>query len=404
MTELGEISGRRITVSELTRLIKSVVEESFPTVRIEGELSNYVHHASGHRYFTLKDSGSQIRCVMFKWQAARLDFVPDEGMKLEATGNVTVYERGGQYQLSVTRLMPLGRGELLERLEELKRKLAGEGLFDRKRPLPPYPSVVGVATSPTGAAIRDIITVLRRRAPHVRIILRPTLVQGERAAPDIVDAIRDLNAYTDAEVIIAGRGGGSIEDLWCFNEEIVARAIAESDLPVVSAVGHEVDFTIADFAADLRAPTPSAAAELVVRDSAEVKQEIAAMVVRLRGTMIARVEDLDVRIGAVRRGLSHERFLNGLAMKGQEVDELGIRMKGVLMLGLSQRETGLERLRGTIVAMNPRAVLDRGYSIVYRDSDNRVVTEHSMVDGGDGITVEFARGRAQAIIEESYDG
>jgi len=400
MTGGMDVFTKRLTVSELTGIIKGVIEDSLPTVKVEGEVSNYVHHSSGHRYFTLKDSLSQIKCVMFKWQAGKLDFMPEEGMKLEAQGNVTVYERGGQYQLNVMRLMPLGRGELLARLEELKRKLAAEGLFENERPLPVYPAAVGVVTSPTGAAVRDIITVLRRRAPYVRIILRPALVQGEGAASDIAQGIHDINNHTDADVIIVGRGGGSIEDLWCFNDEIVARTIAGSRLPVVSAVGHEIDFTIADFAADKRAPTPSAAAEIVVRDTAVVKHEIAYSVTRLRQGVLSKVEELAARTESVRHGLIPDRFLERLSMKSQAVDELTIRMKGALTLSLSQRETALERLKSTISAMNPHAVLDRGYSITYRKRDNRILTEPSMVSKGDGITVELARGRLDAVVDE----
>ena len=403
MTGEGEISRKSLTVTELTRIIKRLLEEGIPTVKVEGEVSNYVYHSSGHRYFTLKDENCQIKCVMFKWQAVQLDFTPDEGMKVEALGNITVYERGGQYQLNVIRLMPLGRGELLARLEELKKKLAAEGLFENERPLPPYPSTVGVVTSLTGAAIRDIITVMRRRAPYVRIILRPALVQGEGAAVDIVQGIRDLNERDDIDVIIVGRGGGSIEDLWCFNEEIVARAIAASRIPVVSAVGHEIDFTIADFAADVRAPTPSAAAEIVVRDMAEVKQDISDLVFRLRQGVLSKVEDMSARVEYIKRGLSPDRFIEMLAMRSQMIDELTIRMKGALTLSLSQRETVLERLRSTIAAMNPRAVLGRGYSIVYRKRDNRVVTDAAMVEAGEGITAELARGRLDAEVKERYD-
>ncbi|MDP2983063.1 MAG: exodeoxyribonuclease VII large subunit, partial [Candidatus Latescibacter sp.] len=241
----------RLTVTELTRHLKELIEANFPVVAVEGELSNYVHHTSGHRYFTLKDDLSQLRCVMFKWQGERIDFKPEEGMKLLAVGNLTVYERSGQYQLNVFRLQPLGRGELLLQLEDLKKKLAAEGLFERKHPIPLYPSTIGVVTSPTGAAVRDIISVLTRRAPHVRIILRPAQVQGVGASVDIAQAVQELNLYSDADVIIIGRGGGSIEDLWCFNEEVVVRAIAGSRIPTISAVGHETDITLADFAADL---------------------------------------------------------------------------------------------------------------------------------------------------------
>ena len=399
MPESAGIENKRLTVSELTRKIKTLLEQSISTVTIEGEVSNYIHHASGHRYFTLKDENSQIRCVMFKWKAEHIGFTPEDGMKVEALGNVSVFERSGQYQLNVTRLMPLGRGDLLARLEELKKKLAAEGLFDNERPLPLYPSTVGVVTSPTGAAIRDIITVIRRRAPHVKIILRPALVQGEGAANDISRGIRDLNEHTDADVIIAGRGGGSIEDLWCFNEEVVARAIAGSKIPVVSAVGHEIDFTIADFAADKRAPTPSAAAEIVVRDTMEVRQELGGLLGRLRQGVLVRVDDLASRVERVQRSLSPERFLDGLSMRSQAVDELVLRMKSSLTIGLSQRETKLERLKGTLTAMNPRAVLDRGFSIVYRKRDNSIVNDREMVNGGDGIVVELARGGFDATVD-----
>ncbi|MBN1293933.1 MAG: exodeoxyribonuclease VII large subunit [Candidatus Latescibacteria bacterium] len=394
-----DIYNKRFTVSELTNIIKNLIEEGIPSVKIEGELSNYIHHSSGHHYFTLKDANSQIKCVMFKWQAGHLDFIPEDGMKLEAQGKVTVYERGGQYQFNVSRLLPLGRGELLARIEELKKKLAADGLFDNERPLPLYPSVIGVVTSPTGAAVRDIISVLRRRAPHVKIILQPVLVQGEGAGADIARGIYNINEFTDADVMIVGRGGGSIEDMWCFNEEIVARAIAGSKIPVVSAVGHEIDFTIADFAADKRAPTPSVAAEIVVRDAFEVRQEILNNVYRMRQAVISRVEDMKARVEYVRRGLSPGRFLDGLLMKSQVIDEYTLRMKNALIIGLSQREMRLERMKSAIAALNPRAVLDRGYAIAYRKKDNHILTDRLMVASGDGITVELSRGRINATVE-----
>ena len=393
--------GGRLTVSQVTRLVKSLIEDSFPMLTVEGELSNYVHHSSGHRYFTLKDESSQLRCVMFKWQAERLDFRPEEGMKLLAVGSLTVYEVAGQYQLNVLRLQPLGRGELLARLEELKKRLAAEGLFARKRTLPPYPSCVGVATSPTGAAVRDIISILTRRAPHVRILIRPTLVQGEGAAADIVRAIDEFNRHTDADVLIVGRGGGSIEDLWCFNEEIVARAIAGSRIPVISAVGHETDVTLADFAADLRAPTPSAAAELVVRDASEVRQEIEGYRLRLKQGIFSRIEDFALRVESVRKAFSPERFLQNLMLRSQRVDELAMRLRNGCLLAVSARETELERLKSRLLAMNPSSVLNRGYAIVYREADGRIVVDRAMVDTGDGIRVRLARGGIRAMVTDS---
>jgi exodeoxyribonuclease VII large subunit len=400
-----EISGEerrprgRLTVTELTRFLKELVEANFPVVAVEGELSNYVHHSSGHRYFTLKDDLSQLRCVMFKWQGERIDFKPEEGMKLLAVGNLTVYERSGQYQLNVIRLQPLGRGELLLQLEELKKKLASEGLFEQKRPLPPYPTTIGVVTSPTGAAVRDIISVLTRRAPHVRIILRPAQVQGACAAADIVQAVRELNLASDADVIIIGRGGGSIEDLWCFNEEAVVRAIAGSAIPTISAVGHETDVTLSDFTADLRAPTPSAAAELAVRNVAELRDVIAGSQNLLTRNILSRLDEATVRVESVKKELSPERFLQRIQSRSQMVDELSMRMKNMLALSVSQLETRLERSKSRLLAMNPRAVLARGYSIVYRELDDRVVVSEAMVKRGDGIRVEFAEGKIRAEVK-----
>ena len=391
-----------LTVTELTILLKRLIEDNIPVVSVVGELSNYVHHSSGHRYFTLKDEFSQLKCVMFKWQADQIDCEPEEGMRLRAVGNMTVYERSGQYQINVIKLMPLGRGKLLAQLEELKKKLAEEGVFDNKRPIPSYPTTIGVVTSPTGAAVRDIISVITRRAPNVRIILRPTIVQGTDAAGDIVDGIRDLNLHTNADVIIVGRGGGSIEDLWCFNEEIVARAIASSKIPVVSAVGHETDYTLADFAADLRAPTPSAAAEMVVKDSEELKQVISGYRSLLQRGIMAFINDFALKVQNAKKGLSPERFLQTLLLKSQNVDEFTMRINNVFMLAISEREKITESLKSKLITLNPGAVLERGYSIVFRDKDSRVVTDHSMVQKGDGISIELARGSLSAKVEETY--
>ena len=400
--ERGTFSGN-LTVTELTGILKKLIELNIPVVSVVGELSNYVHHSSGHRYFTLKDEYSQLKCVMFKWQADQINFQPEEGMMLKAVGNVTVYERGGQYQLNVISLMQLGKGELLAQLEELKKKLAEEGVFDNNRPIPSYPLTVGVVTSPTGAAVRDIISVITRRAPHVRIILRPARVQGIGAADDIVDGIRDLNAHTDTDVIIVGRGGGSIEDLWSFNEERVARAIASSQIPVVSAVGHETDFTLADFAADLRAPTPSAAAELVVKDSEELRQVLSGYRSLLLRGMLSLLDNLTGKVKNNKMGLNPERFLQTLLLKSQNVDELSMRMKNAVMLGISEKEKIAESLKSKLLTLNPRAVLERGYSIVYRDRDVRVVTDYTMVQAGDAISVELARGGFRGRVEETND-
>jgi exodeoxyribonuclease VII large subunit len=259
---------RPYSVSEITSQVKGLLEENLPKCWVEGEISQYNHHSSGHRYFTLKDNASQLSTVMFKWQAGSLSFIPQQGMQVLVYGNISVFERGGKYQLYAEQIKPAGVGELAIAFEQLKSRLEAEGLFaeNRKRPLPPYPRKIGVVTSPTGAAIRDIIQILDRRAPDIGIVLCPARVQGEGAAAEIAAAIASLNQLDDIDVLIVGRGGGAPEDLWPFNDESVARAIYQSPQPVISAVGHEIDYTIADYVADCRAPTPSAAAEMVGRE------------------------------------------------------------------------------------------------------------------------------------------
>lgn len=393
--------GGRLTVSQVNRLVKNLLDDSFSVLAVEGELSNYVHHSSGHRYFTLKDQSSQLRCVMFRWAAEKLDFRPMDGAKLLAVGNLTVYEAAGQYQLNVVRLQPLGRGDLLARLEELKNRLAAEGVFARKRPIPQYPSAVGVVTSPTGAAVRDIISILGRRAPHVRVIVRPTLVQGDGAAEDIVRAVAEFNRLGLADVLIVGRGGGSIEDLWCFNEEPVARALATSDIPVISAVGHETDVTLADFAADLRAPTPSAAAELAVRDSAELRQTLESARALLRRSMLTRIDDLAARTATVQKALEPERFVRNLMTRGQRIDDLSARLKNAVLLAVSRRGASFDALASRLLAMNPESVLARGYAIVSRGDDGRIVTDEAMTIPGDDIRIRLARGGLRAEVRET---
>jgi len=389
----------RLTVSEFTRAFKNLIEDEFPFVAIEGEISNYVHHSSGHRYFSLKDASSQLKCVMFKWQANKLPFVPEAGAKVIAFGNPTVYEPRGEYQLNIQRMQPLGRGDLLARLEELKAMLESEGVFGNERPIPRFPNTIGVVTSPTGAAVRDIISVLSRRAPYAKIILRPALVQGEGAASDIAQAIRELNEYSDAELLIVGRGGGSIEDLWSFNEEQVAREIHASNIPIISAVGHETDFTLADFAADLRAPTPSAAAELAVRDSVELKETVRGLSDALGRGVLGTVDRLSQRVDLVVSGFSPGRFIQNLELKSQRIDEYSVRMRSALLETLSASEKKAEGLMGKLQAMNPRSVLDRGYSIVYREEDDRIVDDTALVSGDERIRVELANGTFKARVE-----
>jgi exodeoxyribonuclease VII large subunit len=274
---------QKLTVSGLVALLQEVVETNFVTVTVEGEVSNFAAPASGHWYFTLKDSGSQLRSVMFRSRNRQMTSLPRDGMQVVCSGTVTVYVARGEMQLVVDNLTQGGQGMLQAAFEALKENLAKEGLFamERKRPLPAFPQSVGIVTSATGAAIHDILNILRRRAPDVRLLLKPVKVQGDGAAEEIVEAIKDLNQYGGLDVLIVGRGGGALEDLWAFNEESVARAIAGSDVPVISAVGHETDFTIADLVADLRAPTPSAAAELVAKNRQELEAHLDHLIIRV---------------------------------------------------------------------------------------------------------------------------
>ena len=293
---------RPLSVSDLTLQVKDVLEDALPPCWVMGEISEFTRHSSGHRYFTLVDDFSQLSCVMFKWQGRGVRFVPERGMQILVQGHISVYERGGRYQFYVTRLQPAGVGELALAFEQMKNRLEDEGLFDaeRKRPLPPFPRSVGVVTSASGAAIRDIHQVLARRAPGLQIVLAPARVQGPGAAEEIAQAIRDLNRYGEVDILIVGRGGGSPEDLWCFNEEMVARAIYQSAIPVISAVGHEIDYTISDYVADYRAATPSAAAEIVAVEQAALTRRVIELRRRLRQTMQTLLETVTQRIQSMR--------------------------------------------------------------------------------------------------------
>lgn len=350
---------RILTVSQLTSLIRGVLEENFEHVWVEGEVSNLALPASGHLYFTLKDAGAQLRCVMFRASARALKFRPGDGMGLIVRGRITVYEQRGDYQLLVEYLEPRGIGALQIAFIQLKEKLAREGLFaeEHKRPIPSLPQRIGVVTSATGAAIHDILNVLKRRFANVEVLLRPVKVQGDGAAAEIAEAINDLNRYGAVDVMIVGRGGGSLEDLWAFNEERVARAIYRSRIPVISAVGHEVDFTIADFVADLRAPTPSAAAELVVKS----KEELAARVDFLRHRLVQGMRRMLAEAGGELDGLSRSlrdptMYLGHLT---QRVDDLNSRLVRALDGTVRCRKGELDLLRNHLRLMNPALEVER---------------------------------------------
>jgi len=357
MHELSGENKKIWTVSELNRRARSLLEEAFPRVWVEGEVSNFKLYPSGHAYFSLKDGEGQISAAMFRFPTRGVKFEVRDGMAVVACGEVTVFDRRGQYQLVVESLAPKGKGALQMAFEQLRDRLREEGLFEdeRKRPLPLLPRRVGVVTSARGAAVRDIINVLQRRFANIAILLNPVRVQGEGASREIADAIREFNEMQNVDVLIVGRGGGSMEDLWAFNEEEVARAIFESVLPVVSAVGHESDVTIADFVADLRAPTPSAAAELVVQNKKNLESRLEGYGGRLAAAVAGRVREArhGLEALAVRRMISdRRRHLRDLA---QSADELGRRVRGQMESLLNEGRQGLTRLGGALSHLSPRA-------------------------------------------------
>jgi exodeoxyribonuclease VII large subunit len=389
-------------VSEITREIKNLMEQSFPILWVEGEISNYTLHSSGHRYFSLKDENAQIRCVLFRWEGKKLAFEPQDGMKVFALGNLTVYEKSGQYQLNIIKLHPVGIGELELAFQQLKEKLYNEGLFDEthKKPIPEYPEVIGVVTSPTGAAIRDIIKIIHRRAPGVKIILYPVRVQGEGAAEEISQAIKDFNEYKKVDLLIVGRGGGSLEDLWAFNEEVVARAIYNSEIPVISAVGHEIDFTIADFVADLRAPTPSAAAELAVKNRTEVIKEVKNLFKTLITTQRLIIDDYRSRISFARESYGFKKAVDLISQKAQRTDEL---LKGFLKEIKNYfefKKKSLSLVVGKLNVLSPLAVLERGFSLTRKLPEMEIVRDAETLKLKDQLEVKFFKGKIEAEVKK----
>lgn len=423
MSERFSSGGRQevLSVTELTRMIRSLIEGSFQTIRVEGELSNVRRPASGHCYFTLKDENAQIRAVVWRSDLRAMAVEPRDGLLVRATGTLTVYERDGSYQMVVRRMEEGGKGALQAAFEALKKKLAEEGLFSeaRKRALPVLPRTIGIVTSPTGAAIRDILNILGRRFPNLHVVLAPARVQGEGAAAEVAAAIELLDARGDIDVMIVGRGGGSLEDLWCFNEEVVARAIAAARAPVISAVGHETDFTISDFVADLRAPTPSAAAELVVGRKEEFAEGLAhqsmAMTRLLKHAVLAARSRFAAaansyvfrepgnaakvyrqridRLAAQSRHLLERQFRD----RQQRADDLTMRLSHVLKMEFSRRSGEFKVLERQLAAFNPLAVLKRGYSITLK-ADGRVVRSPRDVGVGERVETRVSRGRFESQV------
>jgi len=439
-----------LSVSALTGLIKGTLAEAFPAVWVKGELTGFKRYGSGHLYFSLKDEGAVLGCVMWKGRTGRLAFEPQDGLEVEAFGSISVYEPQGRYQLVVDEMRPAGVGALLLALEELKQRLAGEGLFDaaRKQPLPRYPARIGLVTSPAGAAVRDLVKVLRARWPSIGIVLAPVRVQGEGAAAEIAAAIERFNRWGRVDLLIVGRGGGSLEDLWAFNEEPVVRAIAASRLPVVSAVGHEVDVTLADFAADVRAATPSNAAEIAVPVRAEVTGRVEQWRGRLGravrqgvgerrrlldkltsqygfrrqqdviGMQQQRVDEwLDRLHDAIRYVLERGRerldeivsryglreWPRTLEARHEELDDMREQLDGAVVQATLARRTRLAALADRMRALSPRLVLERGYCLVHAP-DGSLVRASDTLAVGELLTIEFARGEADTRVEQVRPG
>jgi exodeoxyribonuclease VII large subunit len=391
------------SVSMLNETIRSLLvnDPRLCEVWVRGEISNLKKHSSGHYYFTLKDRGSQISCVSFRQTNRSLKFDPEDSMAVILYGSVDVYTVRGQYQLKVMDMRPDGIGEMFKAFEQLKKKLEAEGLFEqsRKRPIPRFPARIGISTSPTGAAVHDIINILSRRYP-VHVFLAPCLVQGDAAAQSIADSIELLNK-ADVDVIIVGRGGGSLEDMWPFNEEVVARAIFNSRIPIVSAVGHETDYTIADFTADLRAPTPSAAAELVVPDRIELKRFMDSMFQRLEYAIDRKVSDLDTRLDRAHDSLKPERIQEMIDQRYQRIDELVIAMEKDIKYDLGSRKMLLQALAGRMNAVNPLNTLERGYCIAM--SGNLVIISVNDVKVGSRLDLRVTDGNVICDVMEKVE-
>lgn len=392
-------------VSEIAFLLRKLLENEpvLQQIAVRGELSNYKRHVSGHHYFTLKDANSRLRCVFFRSRARLLDFEPEDGQQVIALGSIGMYEAGGDVQLYVDQLIPEGAGALHLAFERMKARLAEEGLFDqgRKRPLPPFPKRIGVITSPTGAAIRDIISVARRRHPGVDLLIIPTQVQGEGAAQMIAEAIEAAGRIDDLDLLIVGRGGGSLEELWAFNEEVVARAVANSVHPVISAVGHETDVTIIDFVADLRAPTPSAAAEMAVPDRAALQEGVRSLGARLVSAAHRMAARRRERLVWLRKSRGLARPAEMLRQSQQRLDELVHRMHAWGRTDSERRRRRLETLSGKLDSLSPLATLARGYAIC-RLPDGRVLRRLGDVEVGGALRVRLVDGELHCRIDEKH--
>lgn len=388
-----------LSVSELNRLARDILERSFPLFWVSGEISNMTRAASGHWYFSLKDSGAQVRCVMFRGRNSYLDWVPKEGDKVEARATVTLYEARGDFQLTIEFLQRAGLGALFEAYERLKKQLEAEGLFDsaRKKPIPAFPKQIGIITSADAAALHDVLTTLKRRMPSIPVIIYPTPVQGKGVAKLIAAAIQKASERHECDVLILCRGGGSIEDLWQFNEEVVARAIANCTIPIISGVGHETDFTIADFAADQRAPTPTAAAEMATPNREALLNSLMQQQQTLQRSMAYKLNRYAQQLDFIARRLLSPA--QQVIHKTAHIEQLGLRLNSAMKQALSKQQERLLRLSLNLQHLNPNAVLNRGYAIVQSKS-GAVITASKQTQIGEEVDITFAEGAVHAEIKK----
>jgi exodeoxyribonuclease VII large subunit len=394
---------RVYTVSEVTLEMRLLVEESFPAIWVEGEVSNFTHHSSGHMYFSLKDERAQLPAVLFKNRAMRLRFRIEDGLLVRAFGRLSLYERSGKYQMIAEEVAPAGMGALELALAQLRDRLGKEGLFDaaRKRPIPRFPRAIGIVTSPTGAVVHDIRRVVLRRFPSVPLVLAPVRVQGEGAEEEIARGIESMNAWGGVDVLIVGRGGGSLEDLWAFHSERVVRAIVASRIPVISAVGHEVDVTLSDLAADLRAPTPSAAAEMAVPDRAEVGRRGAHLFGALRQALVRSAQSRRERWARLVKSYGFRTPVHRVREAVQALDEARRRIVVAVGAARERRARDLASLAARLSALSPLAVLERGYAVARREPGGEVVRDAAQIAPGDALALRFSRGGARARVEET---
>lgn len=392
-----------LSVTQITEYIKRLLSADaiLNNVYIRGEISNFKHHYSGHMYFTLKDEGSKIKCVMFKNSNMGLKFYPEDGMNVIVSGSVSLYERDGQYQLYVNSMEPDGKGALYVAYEQLKKRLQEEGLFsaENKLPIPKYPCKIGVVTSSTGAAVRDIINVTTRRFPGINILVVPVMVQGEGAAGEISSAIEYLNTRDDIDVIITGRGGGSIEELWAFNEECVARAIYNSRIPVISAVGHETDFTIADFVSDLRAPTPSAAAELCVPDKKEIKFKLNTCSNALYSVLKSELEKRASLINQNKNLIFSLNPLFQINQRRQYLDSMSFKLASSIRYKLDMKRQSIKKCSTNLESLSPLSIISRGYSISYKSGTKNIVDDVRKVKSGDNVDIYVKNGTINCVVK-----